>query len=479
MQNHFEFKGFWKNIFRLVSYSILSQVIIVIFSPLLTRVYLPEQIGVAAVLINISSILVTLSTLRIERAIVLQKNEELNLTISTCFFFLIFFVSLTLVSIVFAEEFLSNKFGIQKNYFYYIPLFVLLLSTKSIFFETLNQQNLYKIISIITFSITSFTIISKVTLGYFYSSSITSLVFSELFVLFVLNALVLIYLLNKSTISLSYPSFSSILSVINKNSNFVKYDIVSSFLNIASWMMPALILSIYFDTAVVGFYTLAFSMLKLPMKLLGTNIGMVFYREVAQNTNDESEVKFKTTGLVTVLFLSGILPIFFVFLFGSELFGFVFGENWKEAGKYAEILSLWTLFWLISSPISNLYYTLSLQKSYLIFMILSVTLRLGALLVGGLLDDVILSIYLFSIVSLLLYLLQIIYLFSKVSVAINEALYLFYRMLIIVLPFAVPMFCVSLFASNLMISLVLCAIIILFFYAYLFKTKKYKILISQ
>ncbi|MEI2422057.1 hypothetical protein V6O07_17395, partial [Arthrospira platensis SPKY2] len=89
---------------------------------------------------------------------------------------------------------------------------------------------------------------------------------------------------------------------------------------------------------------------------------------------------------MTVLFLSGVLPSFFVFLYGSELFGFVFGENWKEAGKYAEILSLWTLFWLISSPITNLYYTLNLQKNYLIFMVFSITLRLAALFIGGLLE---------------------------------------------------------------------------------------------
>ena len=39
------------------------------------------------------------------------------------------------------------------------------------------------------------------------------------------------------------------------------------------------------------------------------------------------------------LIIVGILPALLLIIFGQELFAFVFGEEWREAGFYASILA--------------------------------------------------------------------------------------------------------------------------------------------
>ena len=71
-----------------------------------------------------------------------------------------------------------------------------------------------------------------------------------------------------------------------------------------------------------------------------------------------------------------------IFFFGSELFGFVFGKQWAEAGKIAGILSPMILAIFISSPTSTTYVALRIQRIGLIFGIASIIYRPLALYLG-------------------------------------------------------------------------------------------------
>ena len=66
---------FIRNVSILVSGTIVAQVIAVLASPILSRLYSPEQFGEYAIFITIVGLLSTISSLSYEMAIVKQKEE--------------------------------------------------------------------------------------------------------------------------------------------------------------------------------------------------------------------------------------------------------------------------------------------------------------------------------------------------------------------------------------------------------------------
>jgi O-antigen/teichoic acid export membrane protein len=60
-----------------------------------------------------------------------------------------------------------------------------------------------------------------------------------------------------------------------------------------------------------------------------------------------------------------------LFLYGEQIFSFIFGENWKEAGLYSEIMAPWLMINFILSPISQIPTVLKRQKTF--FILSSIT----------------------------------------------------------------------------------------------------------
>ena len=67
---------FSKNVITLITGTALAQAVPIAITPILTRLYTPEDFGVFAVYMALSSILVVLVTGRYELAIVVPQKDE-------------------------------------------------------------------------------------------------------------------------------------------------------------------------------------------------------------------------------------------------------------------------------------------------------------------------------------------------------------------------------------------------------------------
>jgi len=179
---------------------------------------------------------------------------------------------------------------------------------------------------------------------------------------------------------------------------FPLLDSWSSLLNVISWQLPTFMLSAFFSTSVVGYYALGMNVLQLPMSLIGSAIGQVFFQRAAQ-------AKFDGTlaGIVEDTFLRlsvvGIFPILLLASIGRELFTVVFGPTWAEAGTFVQILALWIFFVFITSPICALFSVLERQGTFLIFNACLFVARAAALAVGGMSGDPRVALGIFSAVG--------------------------------------------------------------------------------
>jgi len=99
------------------------------------------------------------------------------------------------------------------------------------------------------------------------------------------------------------------------------------------------------------------------------------------------------------MFLIGFPGFLVLFLFTPELFSFLFGLKWHEAGVIARILIPWLFLNFIVSPVSCITLVCSRQSPALLFTIVDSIVRVIALIIGGIRQDYLLSFYIISAFS--------------------------------------------------------------------------------
>lgn len=92
---------FTKNIVTLITGTAFAQAIPIAISPILTRIYTPEDFGIFALFIAIISILGSIATARYELAIMLPKKDEDAINIFALCFIITCIISLLLFILVF------------------------------------------------------------------------------------------------------------------------------------------------------------------------------------------------------------------------------------------------------------------------------------------------------------------------------------------------------------------------------------------
>ena len=113
-------------------------------------------------------------------------------------------------------------------------------------------------------------------------------------------------------------------------------------------------------------------------------MSQVFYQKASEKYANEEEIKPIVIKMLGSLALVSA-PIFTVLiLFGPELFAFVFGEGWEEAGEYAQILSPWIFLSFIISPVSQIPIIVNRQKENLLISLFGHALSIGSIIYGGL-----------------------------------------------------------------------------------------------
>jgi len=90
-------------------------------------------------------------------------------------------------------------------------------------------------------------------------------------------------------------------------------------------------------------------------------------------------------------------------IIGKELFILIFGAQWAEAGIYSQILSIWTFFVFLVSPLSNLTNVLGKNEISVLINVVKLITSIGAFMIGGRLGDARLALWLFSISGVITY----------------------------------------------------------------------------
>jgi O-antigen/teichoic acid export membrane protein len=202
---------------------------------------------------------------------------------------------------------------------------------------------------------------------------------------------------------------------------FPLFSMPSGFLNTLSTQLPAFLLLAFFPPDVLGLYVLAFGTLAVPMQLIGSAVGQVFFVRAAE-ANRLDALGPLTQTVFARLSAFGLFPLAALGLAAPAAFSVVFGAEWREAGVYAQLLAPWLYFAFVSAPLSTLFDVLERQPWELGYNVALVTARVAALAVGGWLGDATLTVALFGAVSALGWLLHTVWMLHWGEADTREAL---------------------------------------------------------
>jgi O-antigen/teichoic acid export membrane protein len=168
---------------------------------------------------------------------------------------------------------------------------------------------------------------------------------------------------------------------------------------------------------VVGWYNLSVRMLGLPSTLIATAVSDVFRQRATNDFHTFGSCRSIFLKVFKTLVLVSIVPFAILLLFGPSIFSFVFGEQWREAGKIAQVIGVLYVFKFVVSPLTYVTYIAGKQWVGLLMDILLLVTLLALLYISQHLGlSYMTSLFLLSTSYSLLYILTF-YLSYKFSIS--------------------------------------------------------------
>lgn len=360
-----------KNVFLIFTGTGIAQIIPVIASLFLARIYTKVEFGDLSLLMSISGIIGAISAFRYELVVVLVKKESTAKIVICLALLLIVIVGLfSLIFLFFLFPIIEHKIDIS-NYslLYFLPILITGIGICNVFDNWYNRQKEYKKMAYFRMIQSSVTSGSKILLGILGVSwgLIGGTVIGYIAII-MLCLCFYKYEQNKKTI-FSYFSLRRMCNIAVEYKDFSIYSTPGTLLNSMSVIGLPILISYFYSLELSGVYFFANNLIRMPISLLSNSVAQVFKKEAVSlvyigKIKELMALILKSQRIV--LFL--VLPIILLFsLFGGSLFSLVFGNQWKESGEMIKYFSFYLIFGINFSIISALVDILRYQKIMLIF----------------------------------------------------------------------------------------------------------------
>ena len=399
-------KSFGRDVGKLVTGTIVAQAVGICLTPVITRIFGPEIYGVASVFLSIVSILTVISCMRYELAILLPENQrEAGGVFLACIGLLLCFSTVLIpVSLLFGDRIVSlfNAPEIS-SYVLLVPLLVFIdgLYLALRYWNTRNKRFGTQATTQALQSITGSG--CKLGLGLAGNVHVLSLIIAQITGQF-LGTVILLTRAIRADFAVLKESFtlSNIKTQMVRYRKFPMIDTWSNLMNVLSGQLPVLMLSGFFSPVIAGLYTLGLQMIQMPIGFIGESIRQVFLQRGSVAKHDGTLPQL-TEEICSVLIMIAVMPFLLLGIVGGDLFGLLFGSEWYEAGVFAQILALWAMVSFVASIMSTLIYVMEYQGFGFFYNVLNLSTRFLSLLIGGIVGNVYLGLFLFMISGVFVY----------------------------------------------------------------------------
>lgn len=181
--------------------------------------------------------------------------------------------------------------------------------------------------------------------------------------------------------------------------DFPIYSGSMNIINTISLGLPILLLTHYYGLPIAGAFAFAMRILSTPMSFVLTALRQVLFQKAAEAYNAGDQLLPLFIKITIGLFALSIMPALLLFILAPQLFYWIFGSQWYVAGEFARSLVLWLLFMFCNLPAVIFARIIRIQRKLFYFDLLLLILRGSILIAGGMYLSAGFTIFLFSAVS--------------------------------------------------------------------------------
>ncbi|MEM0648666.1 oligosaccharide flippase family protein [Staphylococcus lugdunensis] len=299
----------------------IGQFILIITTPVVSRIYSPSQFGEFTIFSNIAMILISIINARYDLLIINAKNQHKANVLSQISFIISAVIILCLIpiSIIFLIIFPQYILDII-----FVIITLVLVSFTNIFTNYLNRERNYKALSIINiFRSASMTLI-QIGLGVLHFGSL------GLIIGFAFSYI--------SGIGIGYRTFKRYFYIITdkqevrneflEHKNQLIYSTPSILLNSLSFSIVIFFLGILYTNEEVGIYGMTIRILGIPVTIISLGLSKIFM----QRANDYylkygtfRNLLLKFSGALIVLSIALYIPFY---LLSENIVNLILGSQW-------------------------------------------------------------------------------------------------------------------------------------------------------
>ncbi|EOD8592237.1 type 8 capsular polysaccharide synthesis protein Cap8K [Staphylococcus aureus] len=349
--------------FLMILSSGIAQVILIITTPIITRLYSPTEFGEFTIFSNIAMILIPIINARYDLLIVNTKNDRSANILSQISFLISLLILLILIPIFAISAWLYPNFILD---FIFIIIMLFLVSLTNIFTNYLNKERKYKVLSLI---------------NVFRAGSMALL--QIIFGLLALGSLGLIIGFSLSYIAgitLGYKTFKKHFNIVRdkeetkalflENKNQLVYSTPSILLNSLSFSVVVFFIGILYTNTEVGIYGMAIRVLGIPVTIISLGLSKIFMQQANGYYIEHGNFRNLLLKFSSILVIVSIILYVPLYLFSEELVNILLGHSWVDAITVIKIVIPLFVIRLIVSTVSLSVIVLQKQQLELILQAL-------------------------------------------------------------------------------------------------------------
>lgn len=341
---------FLKSISILVTGSLLAQLVTILTAPIMTRLFSAESIGIYTYITTIAFLLLPVINGRYELAIVTEKDKEkVFALVKLCMYICLTFVVIFTVGLA-GYTFIFDKFGGYREYFVFVPFLLLISGYISIVTSYNNRFAKYKLMSrvaivravvmfllIVLFGVLEFDVFGLLFAALF--SNLASLKKQSEDLIQDINDVIKV-------------NFEKIKYVAFEYKSFLLFSVPAAFMNSLTYNATNLCIESLYGMEILGYYSLAYRILLVPLSLISTNVSKVFFAQASKEFNETKCFNNSFIKCVKYLFYMSIPVMLAIYYFSPMVCSLFLGERWIVSGEYIRLLTLMFGVRFIVSPLS-------------------------------------------------------------------------------------------------------------------------------
>ncbi len=364
--------------------SLVTIVAQLIFTPIIVRIYDPMAYGSFGFIMSFSAICLPLFTLQYDRALFLAKDEdEIQALRAASNTFPLLLATLLFIIIWVAKDeilYYTNAENLGHGLFL-VPVLIATGAIAQTSQRMVAVRYRYKEGFLYGGAMVLGSKLTAIAYGIFLGSHFFGLALAEALNKVLQHVINARYILKeKRLLDPRHFRLTGRLTVLRKYSGFPRFEVPAVAIAAASNHIPFLWIPAFFGLPAFGQYTLAVSLLEMPMRLVGYSLSGVFFQKAVRTFREKGAGELERITLRTMMSViaASIVPLLLILFFARTVFIWLFGQEWAMAGSLSSILSIFYIARLIVEPISSVLRVIGEQKSYLGSHIFMLLLRMSA-----------------------------------------------------------------------------------------------------